>query len=107
MTLRKRLKKLRLARGLSVYRLAALSDVSQNYIRDIEKGKSQPSIYILAKLLKPLGMSLSEFFRDDDSILSASPYEKKLIFATRRLDEHKLKLLLEIAEEFAPPHRKS
>ena len=106
MTLNKRLKKLRNDRGISVYRLSTLSDVSQNYIRAVEKGKSQPSVYILTKLLKPLGMSLSEFFRDYENILFPSPYEKKLIYAARRLNEHKSEILLALAEALGEDHRK-
>ena len=51
-------------------------------------------------------MSLSEFFRDDENILFPSPYEKKLIYAARRLNEHKSEILLALAEALGEEHRK-
>lgn len=55
MELHERLKKLRTDQGVSVYRLARLSEVSENYIRTIERGNNQPSVQILSKLLTPFG----------------------------------------------------
>lgn len=98
MELNERIKELRLGRNLSVYRLSHLSDVSQNYIRTIEKGKSQPSVQIIEKLLKPLGITLCEFFRNDENILYPSSYEQKLIQAARKLNAEELDILLSLAE---------
>lgn len=98
MELHERLKKLRTDQGVSVYRLSRLSDVSENYIRTVEKGNNQPSVQILSKLLKPLGITLAEFFRDDESILCPTSYEKELIQAVRKLDQSKSEILLTLAK---------
>lgn len=98
MKLHERIKKLRTDQGISVYRLARLSDVSENYIRIIEKGDNQPSVQILEKLVRSLGMTLAEFFRDDESILYPSPYEKELIQAARKLNTKKSDILLSLAK---------
>lgn len=101
MELHERLKKLRTEQGVSVYRLARLSEVSKNYIRTIEKGNNQPSVEILSKLLKPLGITLSEFFRDDEAILCPSSYERELIQTVRKLDSSKSEILLTLAKALA------
>ncbi len=98
MELHERLKKLSTDQGISVYRLARMSDVSENYIRIIEKGNNQPSVQVLEKLVKSLGMTLAEFFRDDETILYPSCYEKNLIQAARKLDAQKSELLLSLAK---------
>lgn len=97
MELHKRLKKLRTEQGLSVYRLSRLSDVSENYIRTIEGGQSQPSVQIVEKLLTPMGITLAEFFRDDETVIYPSQYEKELLQAVRRLDMQKSDVLLSLA----------
>ncbi len=98
MELHERLKKLRTDQKLSVYRLSRISDVSENHIRTIEKGNSHPSVETLEKLLRPLGITMSEFFRDDESIIFPSSYEKELLQAVRKLDAKKSDILLLLAK---------
>ena len=98
MELHERLKKLRTDQNISVYRLARLSEVSENYIRIIEKGNNQPSVQIIEKLVKSLCMSLAEFFRDDETVLYPSSYEKELIQAARKLNEEGSDILLSLAK---------
>lgn len=62
MNLGTRLKELREARGISIYRLSRLTDISENHIHSIEHSEKQPTIYTLEKLLDALQVSLSEFF---------------------------------------------
>ena len=55
------LKKLRESKGLSQEKLARLSDVANNTIVKIEAGKNQnPTLDILKKIAKALGVSLDE-----------------------------------------------
>lgn len=98
MELHERLKKLRIDQNLSVYRLSRISDVSENHIRTIERGGSQPSVETLEKLLEPMGITMSEFFRDDENIMFPSAYEKELLQAVRKLDTQKSDALLVLAK---------
>lgn len=98
MELHERLKKLRTDQKLSVYRLSRISDVSENHIRTIEKGDSHPSVETLEKLLKPLGVTMSEFFCDDETVTFPSSYEKELLQAVRKLDAQKSDILLMLAK---------
>lgn len=63
----KRIVKLRTEQGLSSNRLSKLAEVSQSYMRDIETGKSQPTIDVLSRICIALNISLSAFFAAEDS----------------------------------------
>ncbi len=57
-----RLKKARLAQGLSQRQLAKLSGVSNAMICLVERGKNNPSLGLLKKILDVVPISVSEFF---------------------------------------------
>ncbi len=93
-----RFRKLRSARGFSVYRLARESDVSENYIHKIERGENQPSVYILEKLLTCLGSTLPEFLNENTDIMYPSDFERELIESVRLLPAEKASAILHIAK---------
>lgn len=74
-----RFKNLRTEKGFSVYRLAKVSDISENYIHKIEKGESQPSVYILEKLLSCLGTTPAEFLNENSAVMYPSDFERELV----------------------------
>jgi len=63
MSIGKRLKDLRVKRGLSQYRLADLSKVPRNTIIRIEHGEVDPRISTLNRIAKALGVEVSEFLK--------------------------------------------
>lgn len=89
---------LRKSKNLSIYKLSKMSDISENYIRTIEKGRSQPSIHITERLLFSLGTTIPEFFNESDAIVYASTLEKELIQSVRMLSPEKAEALLEMAK---------
>ena len=93
-----RFRKLRSARGFSVYRLARESDVSENYIHKIERGENKPSVYILEKLLTCLGVTLPEFLNESTEIMYPSDFERELIESVRTLPAEKASAILHIAK---------
>lgn len=96
-----RLKKLRLNKHISVYKLSKLSDVSENYIHAVEKNTSQPSIAIVEQLLAALGVSLSEFFNDSENILYPSDDEYQLIQNYRSLSQNEQQAIFNLIKLFA------
>ncbi len=54
------IKKFRKSRGLSLDAMAALSDVSRSMIYQIENGATSPTIAVLSKLAKGMGMGVGE-----------------------------------------------
>ena len=61
----KKLKKLRLEKGLSQESLALMADLDRTYIPSIEKGERNVSIMVLEKLAKALNISIKEFFNEN------------------------------------------
>lgn len=94
MTIGQKLQSIRLAKGISVYRLSQTSEVTEHYIHAIENNKSQPSIMILEQLLNALDYTLSEFFSESNTIISASSDEAELVHSYRALSPAKKKALL-------------
>ena len=58
----KRVRELRLVRGLSQEDLAFRSGVHRTYLGGIEQGKRNPSLKNVAAISKALGVTLSELF---------------------------------------------
>ena len=91
----KRIKALREAKKISIYRLSQDSGISQGHISDLENGINQPTIETLKRLLAPLGCSLSEFFNEGEvSVLSEK--EKELVASFRTMPDEKAELFLEL-----------
>jgi transcriptional regulator with XRE-family HTH domain len=60
MSFAERLRRLRLERGLTWYRLAKLSGVTKQGLAKLERPGSDPRLSTLRKLAKAFGLSLSE-----------------------------------------------
>ena len=58
-----RIRYLRKVKGLSQLDLALEADVNKNYISDLERGRRNPSILVLEKISKALGVSLEILFQ--------------------------------------------
>ena len=87
---------IRKTKKISVYKLSKLCDISENHIRNIEKGIAQPSILILEKILLSLGTNLSEFFNENNNVVSLNNFETELIQNIRLLDDEKANAILKI-----------
>ena len=49
-------------KGISQFRLALLSDTTQSYISDLERGRRNPSVLVLQKIASALGVEVKDFF---------------------------------------------
>jgi transcriptional regulator with XRE-family HTH domain len=56
----RRLVRLRTAQKLSQYALADKAGISRNYLRGLEQGTSDPTVGMVTRLAKALGVSLRE-----------------------------------------------
>lgn len=59
-----KIKNLREKKGFSIEYFANSSNVDRTYLSDIEKGKRNISIEILEKIIKGLGVTFEEFFKE-------------------------------------------
>ncbi len=83
-----KLNKLRLERNMSVYRLAELSGINQSTLANTFSRGTVPSIKHLELLCDALGVTLAQFFTEDEVPVTLSPQETKLIYNYRRLPEN-------------------
>ena len=97
MTIGERLRKLRTAKGLTIYKLSKETDISQNHISAIELNKRQPTIDTLSRLVVPLGLSLAELFNEDTEASYLTKSERDLIENYRELPEEKAQILLNLS----------
>ena len=58
----KRVRSLRLAKGLTQVQLGEIANFDRNYIGMIERGERNPSLINLHRIAKALNISLSELF---------------------------------------------
>jgi len=52
-------------KGISTYKLAKLSGISQTYMRELEQGQKQPTVEMLSKICSALGITLADFFAEE------------------------------------------
>ncbi len=55
-----RIRKLRKAKGLTQEGLAELSDLHRTYVGGLERGERNPSLFILFRLARALGVTVGE-----------------------------------------------
>lgn len=80
-----KLNELRLERNMSVYRLAELSGINQSTLANTFSRGTVPSVKNLELLCNTLGVSLSQFFTEDETSMPLSPSERTLIKNFRKL----------------------
>lgn len=94
MDISKRIRDVRKAKDISVYKLSQLSGVSETHIRDLERGDKNPSLDTLSKLVAPLGISLSELLNETGDISYLNEKEKMLVECFRCLSDDKADTLI-------------
>lgn len=67
-----KIKQLRTQKGLTLEELASRSELTKGFLSQMERDLTSPSIATLNDILEALGISLSEFFKEDK--------EEKIVF---------------------------
>ena len=57
-----RIRYLRNQKGMSIEALALEAEINRNYLGDLERGTRNPTVVVLNKIAKALGVSLSVLF---------------------------------------------
>ena len=94
MDIASRLKKLRTAKGYSVYKLSQESGVSETHIRDLERGDRNPSLDTIDRIAKTFGLSLSELLNEDETVSYVTASEKELLDCYRMMPQDRSDALL-------------
>lgn len=86
-------------RGWSEYRLAKESGLSQSTIANIFRRNTLPSIPTLEIICNAFGISLSQFFSDDNSTSSLSNEQIELLNNWGKLSVNKRKAVMQLITE--------
>lgn len=97
MEIGERLRSIRKAKGLSIYKLSQDTGISQNHISDLELGRRKPSVETLKRLIVPLGITLSELFNENTEVSILTENERELVENYRTLPDNKSENLLNLS----------
>ena len=89
-----RIKDLAFERGWSVYQLSNEADIGQSTLTNMFTRKTLPSLVTLEKLCNAFGITLSQFFEDENGGCKLSLQEKELLSNFRKLSKDKQKHLI-------------
>ena len=86
-------------KGWSEYQLSDRASIPQSTINSWNHKNFVPTISSLEKICDAFGITLSQFFSEDDaSLLTLTPLQKKLVTASGHLEEDQLKKLISFVE---------
>ena len=94
-----RLRQMRKNRGFNINKLHLESGLSQEIIRNLEKGINQPTIETLQRFLTPMGISLAEFFDEGEDTSYLNGQEKELVAAFRAMPDDSAELYLQLGKK--------
>jgi transcriptional regulator with XRE-family HTH domain len=103
----RRLRELRLAKGMSLGDLEQRTGIFRSYVSRVELGFIMPQLPTLEKWVKALDISLAEFFaghkirRKPTAVIRITPYEKRLFECLGRVNETDRRLWLSAANTMA------
>lgn len=103
MELGEKLKYFRESKKMSIYRLAQEADISQGHISDLENGRNQPTIDTLKRLITPLGITLAEFFNEDNEISVLTEKEKELVALYRTMPDDRAEVFIQLGRFLNQP----
>lgn len=87
-------------RGWSYYKLSIESGLSSSTITNIYRRNTVPSITTLEAICNAFGITLSQFFAEEDAFVQLSPEQKEMFDNWLCLSESQKKIVAEIIEEF-------
>ncbi|MBQ7536196.1 MAG: transcriptional regulator [Stomatobaculum sp.] len=96
----RRIEKERDLRRWSDYTLAANSDIPQSTISTWRSRNLQPSLASIEKICGGLGITLSQFFSEENSGFSLNEEQKRILILWNRLSLHQKKAVMALLESF-------
>ena len=95
MDVRERLRQLMDERGWSIYKVAKEADIPWSTIRNMYKRSTDPSISTLESICKSMGMTLSQFF-DDQNEMSLNDEQRQLLETWSKLGDKEKILVIDL-----------
>jgi transcriptional regulator with XRE-family HTH domain len=103
MDIAKKLKKIREAKGMTAKQVISAVDMGAAMYSRIENGKTEPSLSTLEKIAKALGVSLADFFTDDNKLDDINSFDASLMEKVKTIDtlnEEEKKTVFSIVDAF-------
>jgi len=99
MDINKKIDDLRFQRGWSMYELAKEAGITQSTLTSMMQRGNPPKIDTLECICEAFGITLSQFFMDDEELEALSKTEKELVSLFRKLPPSKQQALLTILKK--------
>ena len=94
----KKIEKMCFERGWSTYALSQYANLPYSTLQSLDRRKSIPKIEILEAICDAFGITLSQFFLEDEEMEVLSADEKELVTSFRRLPREKQEALLKLID---------
>lgn len=88
--------KLQWERGWTDYKLAQAADISQSSLATLYARRTPPKLEMLQRICEAFGITLAQFFLEDEQIEVLSEREKKILSSFRKLSPEKQQALIEL-----------
>ena len=99
MDINKKIEKLRFQRGWSMYELAQEAGITQSTLTSIMKRGNPPKIETLESICEAFGITLAQFFLEDEELEVLGKNEKELISLFRRIPQVKQQALIDLLKK--------
>ncbi len=99
MDINKKIEDMRFQRGWSMYELAQEAGITQSTLTSMIKRGNPPKIDTLECICEAFGISLAQFFMEDEQLEVLSKDEKELISLFRKLPKAKQQALIDLIKK--------
>lgn len=96
MNVLEKIRKLQWERGWTDYKLAQEANISQSSLATLYARQTPPKLDMLQRICEAFGITLSQFFLEDEKIEVVSDKEKLLLSSFRKLPSEKQNALIEL-----------
>ncbi len=96
MEIGERLRSIKEAKGITIYKLSQETGIAHNHISDLERGTRKPFVETLRRFVVPLGITLSVLFSNESEISYLSEKEAQLIQSFRTLSNHQADIIFSL-----------
>lgn len=94
-----KIRKLQWERGWNDYKLAQAADISQSSLASLFSRQTPPKLDMLQRICEAFGITLAQFFLEDEKIEVLSEAEKQMLSSFRKLPPEKQKALIEFLSD--------
>jgi transcriptional regulator with XRE-family HTH domain len=94
-----KIEKLRIERGWSEYELSQQSLITQSTLASYKQRNTPPKIETLQALCDAFGITLAQFFLEDEQVEIVSDTEKELLTIFRSLPDNKKQALINLIKK--------